>query len=44
MVNTPRSHWLTGGALALGVVLIALVIAINTAAQLMKSYSMRRHG
>lgn len=31
-------------ALALGVVLIALVIAINTAAQSMKSYAMRRYG
>ena len=31
-------------ALALGVVLITLVIAVNTAAQLMKTYSMRRHG
>ncbi len=31
-------------ALALGVVLIALVIAINTAAQMMKTTSMKHHG
>ena len=31
-------------ALALGLVLIGLVIAINTAAQAMKSFSMRHHG
>jgi tungstate transport system permease protein len=31
-------------ALALGMVLIALVIVINAAAQLMKSYAMRRYG